>query len=175
MAEVTINSRKYDGSLHRTWKAELVSQNAGLLIFTGVFESDVEHPHLGSIRSGTISQEYYWTGKYFNVFKFHEPTGEFRNYYCNISLLPVFDRSTLDYIDLDVDIVLWSDRRVDILDFDEFLENARGFGYSAETHRIVLKAIGDLSEMIQARAFPFDDPGFIGNRLPLVTSSEEIG
>ena len=60
---VTINSRKFDHSLHRSWKAGLIDRDADLLVFEGVFEIDVDHPNLGFIRSGTRSVEYYWLEK----------------------------------------------------------------------------------------------------------------
>lgn len=70
---VSINSRKFDGKIHRSWKAEFVEQKNTLLLFVGVFDEEIRHPQLGLIRRGTVSYEYYWLDRWFNVFRFHEP------------------------------------------------------------------------------------------------------
>ncbi len=52
---VTINSRKFDGTIHRTWNANLIERKDTLLIFVGEFEREVKHSHLGVIGRGKIS------------------------------------------------------------------------------------------------------------------------
>jgi len=74
--KITINSRKFDGKIHRSWQAESIAQKDSLLIFVGEFDKEVKHSHLGVIRRGTISYEYYWLDRWYNVFRFHEPDGD---------------------------------------------------------------------------------------------------
>ena len=154
--QTIINSRKFDGKIHRSWKCEFVEQQESLLIFVGKFEKEVRHSQLGVIRRGTLSYEYYWLDGWFNVFRFHEPNGELRNFYCNINLPPKFENSVLDYVDLDIDILVWNDFRVEILDLDEFETNSKLFGYSEELKIQIQKTRAKLLEMIARREFPFD-------------------
>src|SRR5207248_3333985 len=98
---ITVNSRNFDGTLRRSWSARLIKQDGSLIEMIGEFETGVAHPDLGVIDRGTISYEYYWLDRWYNVFRFHEPHGEFRNYYCNINLPPTFENGILDYVDLD--------------------------------------------------------------------------
>ena len=70
---ITINSRKYDGRLHRSWQATLTEQSTSLLKFVGEFDQEIKHQHIGVIRRGTVSYEYYWLERWYNVFRFHEP------------------------------------------------------------------------------------------------------
>lgn len=153
---ITINSRKYDGKIHRTWQAELISQNNSLLTLVGKFNTEVSHPQLGVIRRGTVSYEYYWLDSWYNVFRFHEPEGDLRNFYCNVNLPPKFDNDFLDYIDMDIDILVWKDFSTLILDLDEFEENALLFNYPKD---IIIESKANLAkllDLINNREFPFD-------------------
>ena len=125
----TINARKFDHSIHRSWTARLIEHTEKQLVFEGVFDQDVEHCELGHIVQGTVSTEYYWLDQWYSVFRFQEPTGGLRNFYGNINMPPTFAHSTLDYVDLDIDVVVWPDRSFKVLDIDEFEENARLFAY----------------------------------------------
>src|SRR5688572_2378403 len=145
--QVIINSRKYDQSIRRSWKCELVECDPPLLVFVGIFDGDVKHPGLGSISRGTISYEYYWLDRWYNVFRFHEPDGTLRNYYCNINMPPVFDGGVLDYVDLDIDVVVWPGGEYEILDEAEYEENAAKYQYPPAVRTNVMTALADILEM----------------------------
>jgi protein associated with RNAse G/E len=159
--QVTINARKFDGKIHRSWKADLIEQTDSLLVFYGVFSEEVKHPDLGVIRRGTISYEYYWLDRCYNVFRFHEPQGEFRNFYCNINLPPTFENDVLDYIDLDIDILIWEDFSYQILDKIEFEENAVKYNYSPEIINKVHSNVKELKRILELRQFPFVENAII--------------
>lgn len=125
----TVNARKYDLSLRRSWQAEFVEQTDKYIKLVGTFHDNVEHSDLGHIPAGTISHETFPVNRWFNFFTFFELNGELRNHYFNISLPPKISETAIDYIDLDIDIVIWPDNRVDVLDFEEFETNARLLNY----------------------------------------------
>ncbi|MBA3632865.1 MAG: DUF402 domain-containing protein [Acidobacteria bacterium] len=153
---ITINSYKFDGKVHRSWKAKLIEQKDSLLIFVGEFKKEVKHSHLGVIRRGTISYEFYWLDLWYNVFRFHEPDGDLRNYYCNVNLPPKFKNGVLDYIDLDIDVLVWKDFAYEILDLDEFEENSKIFNYSEDLIRKTKDNLAKLLTLIENRNFPFN-------------------
>ena len=128
--KAVINSRKFNGKIHRSWKADLIKKQDSLLIFVGEFEKEVKHSELGVIGRGTISYEYYWLDRWYNIFKFFEPNGNLRNFYCNLNMPPEFKEGVLDYIDLDIDVLVSKNFEVKILDREEFEENSKKFGYS---------------------------------------------
>ncbi len=154
---VTINSRKFDGSVHRTWQAELVSESDTLLTFVGEFEEEIRHPHLGIIRRGTISHEYYWLDRWYSVFRFHEPGGELRNFYCNVNMPPMFENGVLDYVDLEIDVLVWPDFTYEILDRDDFARNAIKYFYSKELIAQAEASLEQLIALIEGREFPFSE------------------
>lgn len=154
-AEVIVRAHKYDGTLHREWPARLLRSEATLLILDAVFEAEINHQLLGKITRGTLSLEYYWTDRWYNVFRFSEPTGELRNYYCNINVPATFDGRVLAFIDLDIDILVAPDLSYKILDEDEFEANALRFGYPQELRQRAHTALAEMIERIEARQFPF--------------------
>ena len=153
---VTINSRKFDGKVHRSWQANLIERRGSLMIFLGEFEKEVIHSNLGVIRRGTVSYEYYWLDRWYNVFQFHEPDGELRNFYCNISEPPKLKKNVLDYVDFDLDILVWKDFSYEILDSEEFDENKGIFKYPSKIIKKVHQSVSEIEMLIQNRRFPFD-------------------
>lgn len=153
---VKVCARKFDGRLHREWQARLLAREDSLICVEGVFEEEIRHPQLGIIAPGTFSTEYYWTDRWYSVFRFREPTGELRNYYCNINLPAEFDGSVLTFIDLDIDVLVAPDFSRRILDEDEFAANAALYHYPALVRDTVPRALAELNALIERRDFPFD-------------------
>ncbi|MDT5060118.1 MAG: uncharacterized protein QOH63_577 [Acidobacteriota bacterium] len=153
---ITVCAYKYDGIEYRQWRGQLAGRKNSLLILNATFDNEVRHPLLGLIAPGTISVEFYWLDRWYNIFRFHQPTGELRNYYCNINVPPVFHQNVLSYIDLDMDILVAPDLSYRILDEDEFAANASRFKYSLEVQRRSYQAIEQLVTLIESRQFPFN-------------------
>ncbi|MEJ7846663.1 MAG: DUF402 domain-containing protein [Pyrinomonadaceae bacterium] len=153
---VTVNSRKYDNSINRSWNCRLVERHNPLLIFVGEFETDVNHSDLGFIRRGTQSYEYYWLDRWYNVFRFHEPEGTFRNFYCNVNMPPAFKEGVLDYVDLEIDVLVQPDFSYKILDIEEFKANEIKFAYPVEVVLNAGRALEEIIQSIKNREFPFD-------------------
>ena len=68
---------------------------------------------------------------------------------------PIFSNGVLDYVDLEIDILVWSDFRIEILDTDEFEQNTKRFSYSDKLRLKVQESVNELKTMIENREFPF--------------------
>lgn len=153
--DVSVRACKYDGSEHRRWNANLTDVQGSMIVLTGAFEKEVRHPLLGTIVRGTESVEYYWTDRWYSVFRFTEPSGELRNYYCNVNKPTTFDGSVLTFVDLDIDILVTPEFAYTVLDEDEFAENANRYGYPDEVRQRVQVAVSELIGLLEAKQFPF--------------------
>jgi uncharacterized protein len=153
---IEVRAYKYDGLLHRSWNAELVSQEGSLIVLDARFADEITHDLLGTIAIGTHSLEYYWLDRWYNVFRFAQPDGKLRNYYCNVNLPPTLERETLSYVDLDLDILVEPDFSYRILDVEDFESSAERYGYSVEMQANARRALEELGRMIEERSFPFD-------------------
>jgi uncharacterized protein len=154
---VTVRTYKYDGSEHRHWRAQISRREESLIVLDATFEEEIRHPLLGTVARGTDSIEYYWLDRWYNVFRFVEPTGELRNFYCNVNVPPVLQNDVLSYIDLDMDVLVAPDFSYSILDEDEFATNAARFNYPQEVLDKSGSALKELISLIERRAFPFGD------------------
>lgn len=121
-----------------------------------VFDEEIKHELLGTISSGTISTEYYWLDRWYNVFRFSDSNHKVQNFYCNINQPPSFDGRVLSYIDLDIDVLVAPDFTYKILDVDDFEENAQRYAYPHEVQANARQALAELIALIETRAFPFN-------------------
>jgi protein associated with RNAse G/E len=155
-ARVTVHARKFDGRVHREWQARLVRQVDSQIVVEGVFAEEIRHALLGTITAGTRSVEYYWRDRWYSVFRFLEPAGELRNYYCNINQPAEFDGQILTFTDLDIDVLVAPDFSYRILDEEEFVANADSYGYPKFVRESARRALAELIEHIERREHPFD-------------------
>ena len=154
---VTVRVRKYDGTEHRRWPAKILRQEGSLLVLDASFTEEISHDLLGTIEIGTRSIEYYWLDRWYNVFRFSQPGGELRSFYCNVNIPPEFDGQTLDYVDLDIDILVEPDLTYRVVDLQDFELNANHYKYPHEVQRNAKQALAELINLIEVRAFPFTD------------------
>jgi protein associated with RNAse G/E len=155
-SEILVRTYKYDGHEHRSWRARVIKNESPLLILDATFEEDIEHSLLGKIASGTLSTEYYWLDRWYNVFRFSDPNQELKSFYCNINLPPTFDGELLKYVDLDIDVLVQPDLSLQVLDLDDFEANAKFYSYPAELRDHAHQALAELINVIETHSFPFD-------------------
>ena len=146
---------KYDGAEYRRWPAFLIKRDGTLLLLDAVFDQEIEHDLLGTIASGTISTEYYWLDRWYNVFRFSDSSGTLKSFYCNVNMPPSFDGRVLSYIDLDIDVLVKPDFSYQVLDLEDFDENARAYGYPFDVRENAHAALAELIRLIETRSFPF--------------------
>lgn len=152
---ITVRACKYDGTEHRRWNARVARREGPLIVLDAEFEFDVSHALLGKINRGTRTIEFYWLDRWYNVFQFLESDGRTRLWYCNVNSPPTFADGVLSYVDLDIDVLVQPNRSYEVVDLDEFDQNARSFGYAPETISQARSAIDDLISLIETRQFPF--------------------
>lgn len=133
---IRVRSFRYDKSINKEWTANVEEINGSLIVLSGRFATRVEHPVLGIIEAGTMTVEYFWTDRWYNLFRFLDDDGSVKLDYFNIATPAVLSDRILDFVDLDLDLVVRGSGRIEILDEEEFRLNSIRFGYDAETvHR----------------------------------------
>ncbi|MGZ5437815.1 MAG: DUF402 domain-containing protein [Pyrinomonadaceae bacterium] len=174
--DIIVRVLKYNGTEYRRWSARISKSGTGvppvnhaqdahvtgddsLIVLDAEFEHDVKHEVLGEIPRGTRTAEYYWFNRWYNIFRFLRNDGDTRLWYCNINTPPKLENGVLSYIDLDIDVLVQPDFTYQVLDIDEFEQNAKLFGYPDEVRRDVQRAIAEVTSLIEARQFPFTEEG----------------
>ena len=158
---VEVRSLRFDASVKRVWRARLARFDNELIVLEGVFEEEVGHPLLGTIVAGTLSTEFFWTDRWYSVFRFREPEGRLRNFYGNLNTPPRLEGGILSFVDLDIDVLVRPDFAYTILDEEEFEQHAKQFNYPLEFRQSALRALDELLAVIERRDFPFDQETFV--------------
>ncbi|HVF42459.1 MAG TPA: DUF402 domain-containing protein [Pyrinomonadaceae bacterium] len=157
LEEITVRSLKHGGRPHRTWRARLEAREGSLIVLDAFFAEEVRHPILGTIEAGTLSKEYFWTDRWYSVFRFGSPAnGDLINFYCNVNTPARLEDGALCFTDLDVDVLVRPDLTYSILDEDEFERHAELYSYPPEFRERAREALRGLVSLIENRRFPFD-------------------
>ena len=153
--EIVVHSCKHDGRVNRSWPARFIKREGALLVLEGVFAEEVRHTLIGLIEAGTLSTEFYWTDRWYSVFRFQSPGGRLLKFYCNVNTPPLLKDGVLSYVDLDVDVLVEPDFSHLVLDEEEFERHAEIYGYPPLYRTRVREAVGEILRLVEAREFPF--------------------
>ncbi|HSB29581.1 MAG TPA: DUF402 domain-containing protein [Pyrinomonadaceae bacterium] len=152
---IIVQTYKYDGAEHRQWPARISKFDSPLLVLEAAFDQDIQHDLLGTIASGTLSTEFYWLDRWYNIFRFCEPDQRLKSFYCNINAPPSFNGEILSYVDLDIDVLVQPDLSYQVLDLEDFKRNSQLYSYPAQVRENVQRALRELIGLIETREFPF--------------------
>src|SRR5215207_289849 len=107
--EIVVRSCKHDGRVQRCWPARVARREASLIVLDAFFAEEVRHKLIGTIEAGTLSTEFFWTDRWYSVFRFQKPSGELLKFYCNINTPAHLESGILSFTDLDVDVLVEPD------------------------------------------------------------------
>jgi protein associated with RNAse G/E len=155
LEEIFVHSCKHDGRVNRRWPARISRREGSLVVLDAVFTEEVRHPLIGTIEAGTHSTEFFWTDRWYSVFRFQTPGGALLKFYCNINTPARLADGVLSFVDLDVDVLVDPDYTHTVLDEDEFDLHAELYGYPQSYRDHVGRALDELVRLIDSRGFPF--------------------
>jgi protein associated with RNAse G/E len=141
--------------VNRSWPARIARREGSLIVLEGVFAEEVRHPFIGLIKAGTLSTEFFWTDRWYSVFRFQTTEGCLLHFYCNINTPPRLEAGILSFIDLDVDLLVKPDYSYTVLDEEEFKQHAEVYDYPPLYAARVRESLDVLINLIEHRQFPF--------------------
>ena len=103
--------------------------------------------------AGDVFTEFYFWGRWYNVFHVAAADGTPKGWYCNVCRPPCLADETLTYVDLALDLFVHPDGRMTVLDEDEFEVAALNI-YSPEDARGARDGLAALLELASAGALP---------------------
>jgi len=151
-----IESRKYDQSLHRRWDENTVLYQNEFFIVGFNDRTNVTEQNK-PIWQTTEPAIFYFDRRYwFNIIFIltEEPF-----YYCNLSSPFLYLQGVLQYIDYDLDVLVYPDGTYQLLDQDEYKENCRLYDYPLDVQNNISKHLNLLLQWIEAEAGPFNKEG----------------
>ncbi|MBG0762547.1 DUF402 domain-containing protein [Acholeplasma laidlawii] len=153
--KIQIHGYKHDGSLHRVWTNSFVVDDNESYLVTGNQRTKVIESSGRSWYTKEPALCYFFENEWFNIIAMFKKDGI--HYYCNVSSPYVYDSEAIKYIDYDLDIRVYPNGRIVVLDRKEFETNSKKLNYSEDIIKIANHAISELKSWIKEKHPPFDD------------------
>lgn len=154
MESIDIISYKHGGELHRVWKnVNILEKNDKMMILMNnrveVIDGDGRK---WKTREPAIC--FFFKDYWFNVICMIRNNDIY--YYCNLSSPYFFDHEGIKYVDYDLDVKLFPDGEVLLLDRDEYDFNIKDLHYSKELTEIIRYNLEKLLGFIREKKDPFN-------------------
>ncbi|HWI50518.1 MAG TPA: DUF402 domain-containing protein [Symbiobacteriaceae bacterium] len=153
---IEVHTYKYGGVPHYEFPVQLVSRTPKLWIVRGKYGRKFVHHTKGiTFTIPNDSLEFYWTGRWYTI-ALDISGGLGQGYYCNINLPPLLQGDRVEWVDLDLDVLVTPDLQWRVVDEDEFAANSRRYGYPPEVVAGARRAVAEVVALVEGRQFPFD-------------------
>jgi protein associated with RNAse G/E len=156
MKTVSVHSTKYDGSLHYRYSTTLVHEEANVLMLYMRPGTQIE-----SYRGASIAEHHnlqlYWSDRPYNLHVSWYADWRPLLHYVNVATPAVWKNATVNFIDLDLDII-WrsSTGEVFLDDEDEFALHQVRYAYPSDLIEQSLRSSAEVRQLIAQRSYPFD-------------------
>ncbi|GAK06013.1 cysteinyl-tRNA synthetase [Geomicrobium sp. JCM 19037] len=150
---IEIRSYKHNGSLHRVWEQSTVLKSTSQEIIGGNDKIIVQEGSGHAWRTREPAIFYFHHQKWFNIIAMIRNDGI--HYYCNIGTPCAYDSEALKYIDYDLDIKVYPDNSMQLLDEDEYEEHRKLMKYPFDIEQKVAEGVGELKSWIYQGKGPF--------------------
>lgn len=153
---IIMKAFKYNGNLHYEQPLQLYKKHDNHLVLSGDKGRKLTHYTREAIY--TFDQktlEYFFTDRWYTAALVFDDDENVVHVYCNIAKPCKISEETVEFIDLDVDVVV-RDGNVEVIDIDEFEEHKLLYGYSKDLQKNVFEAVNRVKNDISKGNYPFD-------------------
>jgi uncharacterized protein len=116
---------KQNPKREETWryKGKVLERTEDSILIEAFFNRPDKPFHGVLLAEGDRFVERYYTDRWYNIFEIHDKkTDELKAWYCNVTYPTIINDGEVIYIDLALDLLVYSDGHHLVLDEDEFLE-----------------------------------------------------
>jgi len=152
---IEVQGYKHDGRMHRIWDSVyVVDDNNDYIVVASNRTKVVEHDYrIWHTKEPAIM--IYFKEKWFNIIAMLKKTGI--TYYVNLASPYIIDKAKVKYIDYDLDMKLYPDNQIRIIDVKEYGYHRKKYGYSEDIDTILRNNLVLIKKLMTNREFPFDD------------------
>lgn len=159
---VVVRKRKHDGSVRLEWEGELVARGGDRWLV--IHHEAGRHHRRHAIRGETVelpAHALHWLGRDvpLSILCSHDVEGRLVEAKCDAALPAVETPDGVDFVDLDVDLVVDAGGGTTIKDEAVYERNAALLGYDASTDAAVAAGIALARALLGRGAAPFDGSG----------------
>lgn len=152
--KIQIHSYKHDQSLHRVWETAVVLDFDEEKIITANKHTKVIEHNGRKWYTKEPAICFFYEKHWFNVIAMLKKDGIY--YYCNLSSPYLYDGEAIKYIDYDLDVKVFPDGTMLVLDEKEYISHAKRMKYSPEIKEIIDSQLLKLQQLIFEKQEPFN-------------------
>lgn len=125
--QIEIHSYKHDGQIHRVWKYGYVVEveDDKLVVVNAKTQVIENNGRVWFTKEPAVC--YFYTDKWYNIISMIRSNGI--HYYCNIASPFIWDGEALKYIDYDLDLKVYPNNNMKVLDRNEYHKHAIAMKY----------------------------------------------
>ncbi|MCB0078544.1 MAG: DUF402 domain-containing protein [Anaerolineales bacterium] len=151
---ISIHSTKHDGSLHWLYDCYLIDRGDwGWLTYTPAGQTVLTHK--GTWLNLHSFFRWHWRDRWWDALLVFQDNGSWLEWYCNIITPPVLRNDTLQFTDLDLDVVWHYLRGIQIVDAEEFESNAVTMNYPSDLIQTVWQTAQEVRRWMKAGRWRF--------------------
>ena len=152
---IEVQGYKHDGRMHRIWDSVYVlDENEKYIVVASTKTKVVEHDfRVWYTKEPAIM--IFFKNHWWNVIAMLKKVG--LTYYVNLASPYIIDNNRVKYIDYDLDIKLYPNQDIKVIDVREYCYHRKKYGYSESIDKILRYNINDIKKAMQNKEFPFNE------------------
>jgi len=152
---IEIQGYKHDGGMHRIWdSAYCLVDNDKYFAVCSKKVKVIEHDfRIRYTKEPAIM--IFFKDSWFNVLAMFKKTGI--TYYVNLASPYIIENKKLKYIDYDLDLKLYPNNEIKIIDVKEYGFNKKKYNYGDDIEKILKFNVKKIKLMMENRTFPFNE------------------
>ena len=152
---IEIQGYKHDGRMHRIWDSVyILEQTDDYIVAASKKTKVIEHDfRIWYTKEPAIM--IFFTKHWWNVIAMLKKAGI--TYYVNLASPYVIDDKKIKYIDYDLDLKLYPNQDIRLIDVKEYGYHRKKYNYSEEIDQILRYNISQVKHYMEENRFPFDE------------------
>ena len=152
----TMKAYKYDGRLHYEQPLQLKEKFDNHIVLEGAIGRELIHYTRETVfKFDAETYEYFFTDRWYTAALVFDDERKVIHVYCNIAIPCEIKEDTVEFIDLDVDVIV-RDGVIEVVDLDEFEEHKKLYGYGKELENKVFNTVEIVKRDITEGNYPFN-------------------
>lgn len=152
---IEIQGYKHDGRMHRIWDSVyVVDENEEYIVVASTKTKVIEHDfRIWYTKEPAIM--IFFKDRWWNVIAMLKKIGI--TYYVNLASPFVCDCQKVKYIDYDLDLKLYPNKDIRLIDVKEYGYHKKKYNYGDDIDKILRYNIDSVKDAMANKKFPFDD------------------
>ena len=152
---VEVQGYKHDGRMHRIWDSPFcVEDNEEYIVLVSYKTKVIEHDfRVWYTKESAVM--IFFKHEWKNIIAMLKNNGI--TYYVNLASPYIIDSKFIKYVDYDLDMKLYPNNKIRLIDVKEYDFNRKRYGYGEDINKILRYNIFKIEKEMKKRVFPLDD------------------